>query len=126
MKIKVSDAGKKGLGIFAAKKIRKGQIIEICPVLILPKNDWGAIESTLLSNYVFDWGRGRCAIALGTGCLYNHSEYPNAEVEWIVGETTLQYIAARTIRKDEEICINYGYKPTGYTPMLDSGLEART
>jgi len=115
----------KGRGIFANKKIRSGTVIEVCPILILPRNDWKYLEKTLLSHYVFNWAGGSKALALGNGSLYNHSKKPNCKAIWVkIKKNTycFEYTASRSIRKGEEICIDYGYRPNGYSEKLDSGL----
>lgn len=67
----------KGRGVFARRPIESGEVIETCPVLVLPS---GSIEdfSAGIGAYVFEWGRGKLALALGYGSLYNHSYRPNA------------------------------------------------
>ncbi len=118
----IRRAGKKGRGVFAGQKIQSGTVIEICPVLVISRKEWKYLKNTRLANYVFHWKSGSSGLALGYGSLYNHSENPNCEVFWYDGEDTLSYVTVRTIKKGEEICFNYGYKPKGYTADLDSGL----
>lgn len=124
MRVSVRQAGKKGRGVFARRPIRAGTIIEACPLLVISRKDWKIVQKTNLENYVFGWNKGSVAIALGNGSLYTHSENPNCQVIWEEGKDMIYYQAARSIRKGEELCINYGCKPTGYTPELDSGLKA--
>src|SRR5262249_37688425 len=69
-----------GRGVFAGRALCAGEVIEVCPVIVLP---WGTEEECLggsLRCYVFKWGSAedRLAIALGYGSLYNHSADPNA------------------------------------------------
>jgi uncharacterized protein len=75
--VEVKRSKGKGRGVFARRAIRKGEVFETCPVLVLPT---GAIEdySTGFGPYVFEWGEGKVALALGFGSLYNHSYRPNA------------------------------------------------
>lgn len=118
--IQVKNAGHKGRGVFAQKDFRKGQIIEICPALNCLKSDWQFLSKTSISQYVFDWGDGTAALALGLGSLYNHSETkPNAETEVCTKTRTITYRAIRKIKKGEEILFDYGYSPDGYDPNKD-------
>ena len=75
--VEVKRARGKGRGVFARRAIRKGEVFETCPVLVVPA---AAIEdySTGFGPYVFEWGEGKVALALGFGSLYNHSYRPNA------------------------------------------------
>ena len=52
-------------------------------LLVVPA---GAIEdySTGFGPYVFEWGEGKVALALGFGSLYNHSYRPNAPSNRVV------------------------------------------
>ena len=68
----VKQVAGKGLGVFAACDIAADELIERCPVLVMTKSDvWQA--DSLLSRYVFSWGKAKVALALGYGSLYNHS-----------------------------------------------------
>ena len=95
----------KGLGVFATRDIRLDELIERCPILVLTKSE--VLESgPLLPRYVFSWGRGKVALALGYGSIYNHSYEPNAYYE-DRGRRCKQYRALRDISAGEEITINY-------------------
>ena len=56
-------------------------------------------------GYVFGWGDGRTALALGYGSLYNHSYVPNATT--LETDDELVVTATRDIQVGEEIRINY-------------------
>ena len=105
----------KGRGVFARRPIEAGEVIETCPVLVLPS---GSIEddSAGLGAYVFEWGRGRLALALGYGSLYNHSYRPNARYADLPDRTKL-FTAIRDIAAGEEITVNYNGEPGDETPV---------
>ena len=115
MAIRQSDAVEvkrvkgKGRGVFARRAIRKGEVFETCPVLVVPA---GAIEdySTGFGPYVFEWGEGKVALALGFGSLYNHSYRPNARYN-DVGPQTKAFKALRDIAPGEEVTVNYNGEP---------------
>ncbi|MCA9371967.1 SET domain-containing protein-lysine N-methyltransferase [Candidatus Woesebacteria bacterium] len=94
-------------GMFAKKNISKGSIIEICPVIVLPKKDEKLLEPTILDRYIFDFGEDRECVVLGYGSIYNHSFEPN--IHWYddVENQTKIFYALRAIRKDEELVHNY-------------------
>lgn len=104
MKIIVKDSPIQGRGVFATKSIRKNELIEVCHIIEIPKEQSDIVDSTVFGNYRFEFGENS-AIALGNGSLYNHSYNPNAVV-WI-GDKTIKFRARRNIKKDEEITFNY-------------------
>jgi uncharacterized protein len=99
----------RGRGVFTAEAIEPGDVIEICPVIVLPPEDLPGIHASRLHDYYFLWGkkRDRCAIALGYGCLYNHSEQPNAEYELDFAGEAITIHCLKAIRPGEEITIHY-------------------
>ena len=48
-----------GRGVFAARDIEAGEIIEICPVLVFPLSELPHMRQTMLDDYYFDWGEDR-------------------------------------------------------------------
>jgi hypothetical protein len=99
-----------GRGVFAGWPFRARELIEVCPVLVLPP---GTEEKDLvgLGAYVFVWGAAedRLAIALGYGSLYNHSADPNAEFEHRHGRREIAFRATRDIGAGDQILIDYGW-----------------
>lgn len=93
-----------GRGVFARSHIPRGTVIEQVPVIVVPAREIGSRQSAL-ADYTYEWGRNTVAIALGYGCLYNHSYRPNAEVQ--SGHRSLKFVAIRTIRPGQQITFNY-------------------
>lgn len=52
--IEVRDC-KYGRGVFATRAIKKGEVVEISPVIVIPKTQAEFINETLLHLYVYDW-----------------------------------------------------------------------
>ena len=52
-KVEVKKAGRKGRGIFAKKKLRSGETIEIAPLIAVPVEECKQIGRTILSFYRF-------------------------------------------------------------------------
>ena len=117
--ISVKDSPGKGRGVFAQRKFKKGEVIETCPVIVLPAEEIDALELTQLYNYYFAWGfeSKDAAIALGYGSIYNHSYTPNAKYYKDFENSLLNYVCIRNIHKDEEITINYNCDPEDKTPV---------
>lgn len=109
-KIEVKKSSIHGLGVFATDRIESNEIIEECPILLLPTKR-GELNYTLI-DYTFQWPRSldwtNHAIALGYGSLYNHSNNPNSD--WFSDEdkNVFKFVALREIYKGEEITIYYG------------------
>jgi SET domain-containing protein len=108
----------KGRGVFARRLIRKGEVVERVPVLVLPISVLVNSESedSHLSHYGFAWGREKVAVALGYGSLYNHSYSPNARYD-DTGRQTKLFTAIRNIAPGEEITINYNGGPRRRAPV---------
>lgn len=105
-----------GLGVFAGKMIRKGAIIERCPVLPLTRPEERKVQSISLRDYTFAWGVRPClsCVVLGWGALYNHSDWPNATYKQIKKRKQMEFVALRDIKKDEQIFIDYDWDPEEY------------
>lgn len=107
-KIEVKSSQIHGLGVFATDFIKKGEIIEQCPVITITKIE--ATISLILHRYRFLYpvsNPEEHCIPLGYGCIYNHNDDNNAT--WIDGGYRLfNFIAIRDIQPGEEICTKYG------------------
>lgn len=98
-----------GRGVFCSHPLTAGDVIEICPALVLPHEEIELLTRSELFGYYFLWGEqsDQCAIALGYGSLYNHSEDPNAVFEPDFTDDTIVFIAQRDISAGEEITVDY-------------------
>ncbi|WP_206519184.1 MULTISPECIES: SET domain-containing protein-lysine N-methyltransferase [unclassified Mesorhizobium] len=113
----------KGRGVYAREEIKKGSVIEVVPVIIIPVAEVHAWNSNFgLFDYVFNWEDGIMAIALGYGSLYNHSFLPNAKFS-IGTELTITFSAIRRICAGAEITINYNGPPRSRAAMDFTVLE---
>lgn len=116
-----------GRGVFAARAIAAGALIERCPVIPLedPK-DRDRLRKTGLVNYYFLWGNGRtrAAICMGWGAVYNHSFAPNARYEKVMEDRRMDFHALRDIATDEEITVNYNGRPDDLRPLRIPGIPA--
>lgn len=111
--IEIGAAGALGRGIFAARDIRRGEVIEECPLVVAPEESWGPA----MEDYVFQHSDGKSALALGMCSLYNHSDEYNAEYQ-LAGSSSevssegsddmLRISAMRDIARGEQIFISYG------------------
>ena len=105
----ITDLADKGRGVFTANDIASGDLIEICPVIVIPKSELPVIHKTCLHDYYFLWGEDmeQCAIALGFGSLYNHAVHPNADFILDIDANTIDIVAIADIPAGSEITLNY-------------------
>ncbi len=99
-------------GVFSQEGHRKGDQIEVCPIILVPQSEVALIDETVLYNYYFSWTSGAAAICLGYGSLYNHSYYPNAQYIKHYNSKTIVFECIRDIASGEEIVVNYNGEPT--------------
>ena len=105
--LRIGPSNVSGRGIFAARNIKNGTIVERCPVLKLNEKDVGGE----LTNYVF-YGdnENQRLVAMGNGMLFNHSSVPNVAYyleETLLGPELVIY-TLRDVRKGEELFYTYG------------------
>ena len=98
-----------GQGVFAARDIEEGEVIEVCPIILFPASQLQSVRQTVLDDYYFDWGEeGKWfAFCLGFGSLYNHSYEPNAEYGMDFEAQTIDFYCIKPIAAGDEIFINY-------------------
>lgn len=98
-----------GRGVFTTAVIQSGTLIEVCPVIVIPKDQVQIVHSTILHDYYFLWGdeEKEAALALGFGSLYNHETMANATYEMDFNNLNIEIYALRDIAPGEEITINY-------------------
>ncbi len=104
----VKDTGTaKGRGLFAWSSYDEGRVVEESPVI--------TFESKLeelpipIRQRVFDWDKSKSvyALALGYGSLINHANPANMRYVADPHRKVIYFIAARNIKMDEELTINY-------------------
>jgi hypothetical protein len=115
--VKLTDT--KGLGVFAKKEIKKGQIIEFCHSIVL---DWKRkyIHDRGIIKYAY-WDTCQCneckkhgntaMILLGNGSVYNSAQSndaKNAKYNVYPSLNLAIFIAEKDIKKNEEILTWWG------------------
>lgn len=114
------DFSEVSYGMFATELIKKGEIIENCPIIVEK-------QSTLknagrLSDYYFDMPDKICAFPLGYGGVYNHSKNYNADTplkNFNLKKRIMTVTANRDILPGEEVTLTYGdnyWKTRGINP----------
>jgi SET domain-containing protein len=119
-KIEVRASPGKGRGVFATRAVRRGEHLEVAPILLVPHADGAALARSFLGHYMFQTDDGeRYAIGLGYASLINHDDDPN--VEFFVSYDTITIRALRAIPKGAELTIDYGWTPAEWA---DVGIPA--
>ena len=103
----------KGRGVFAARDLAEGEILDEAPVLLLSAEDAERLEGTALGTHYFHWDGDEKedgwlgALALGIVTLVNHSANANAGISQDYERQLLSLEALRPIAAGEEILIDY-------------------
>lgn len=109
----------KGRGVIAKTFIAHGDIIEVCPVMILSKDEASRMDPKVMERYFFSWSNpGRYTkeygdvkelwtVPAGFGMLYNHSAFPNADYNLDYNGKAIIFTALVGISPAMEITINY-------------------
>jgi hypothetical protein len=105
-----------GRGVFASRGFRSAEIVEVCPVIIVPAAQLAALNTTLIFEYYYRWEDG-AGVALGFGSLYNHSLEPNAIYRQHTDRGLVIVSALGAIAAGDEITINYNGEPADQTPV---------
>lgn len=109
MDLYILDDAIKGRGVYARRDYAIGELIEICPVLVIPETQLPHLDQTMLYDYYFLWNEKDAAIALGYGSIYNHSTTPNARYETFYEDRLIKFYAYRAIHTHQEILVNYNH-----------------
>lgn len=118
----------KGLGAYAARAFKAGEVVEVCPVIVFEQKLRELPRS--LQVRVFDWGvladtRPANCLPLGCGAIYNHHEPSNMKAAAIDTERFqgLVFTAVRDIERGEELTVNYNAHGGGHTWHDDNWFE---
>ncbi len=105
----IMETDQRGRGVFTTEAIPAGTTIEIAPVIVLNPSERAVVDSTLLHDYIFEWGidEKQAAVALGYVSIYNHSADANCKYDMDFEHKTIQIQTKREVAVDEELCINY-------------------
>lgn len=109
LKLEVNQSPGKGWGVFATSPIYKGEIIEECPILEIPRKVYQCVPD-LFIDYVFSslTQNEIPVLPFGFGCIYNHSNTPNAR--WSLhpeNDKIFRFTAIQNIKPGEEVCTYY-------------------
>jgi SET domain-containing protein len=111
-KIEVRKSPVHGVGVFAKKAIKKYEVLEEDPFILL-KGNFDNLHPQV-QEYIFGWtkdledSKSKAAMVFGTGAIYNSSNIPNADWQTSKTKNRFIYYAIKNKKAGEEIMINYG------------------
>ena len=97
-----------GLGVFALKPFKKGEIVEHAPYIEI--QDSSIPDTNLIRTYLFSSHKDDTAIiTFGYGSMYNHSANPNLIYKYSdKHDRLMNFIANKDIKPYQELTIDYG------------------
>jgi len=105
----------RGWGVFCETKIPKGRIFERAPIIYLPAKTFKRTSDTPIESYRFSFWGDSCAIVLGFGSLYNHSEEgANSVHDCDRKSRTYTFRALKDIPAHSEIFHDYNWDSSEY------------
>lgn len=98
-----------GRAIYTDNEIKENEQVLLCELLIFTPEDTLLIEKTSLKYYAFRFNEEQGCMPLGLATLLNHSDNPNLSYQIVEHDNRpmLELRASRTIRKGEELFIDY-------------------
>jgi hypothetical protein len=97
-----------GRGVFASVAMGPDEVVEVCPVLVVPAADMDALNETALRDHWYGWGDdGDAAVAMGHGSFYNHADEPTCSYEVHDVLDALVIRTLRAVEAGEELTIDY-------------------
>jgi hypothetical protein len=109
--------------IRAARDIKKDELIESSPIILIPRDEQDDMDDMVLSSYTYDWNNTHGAFILGYCLLTNHSYTPNIIYTRDFEMLQMNYYALRDIKKDEELFVNYNGKPGDMSPLEEHYID---
>ncbi len=99
----------KGRGIFAARDLPEGAIVEVSPVAVVPHDETfpACIQKLVLNHYLLYWTDTADAIGFGYLMLYNHGESPTASFTTDYENMCKIVRTRRAVAAGEELTIDY-------------------
>lgn len=121
IRVGLSNVPNSGLGMFASQDIRRGSVIEHCPLVFMKTSEmtydnplWKYVFAATYKNTSYT------SLAFGYCSMYNHSPNPNVHYRQDCG-IMMQLIAIKHIRPDDEMFIDYGERYWEERLLLTNG-----
>lgn len=117
--VRISESDVHYRGVFSISEIKKGDLIERCPMVPLSNRSRYQQDPTIW-DYMYGHTDCPCQecknhgfifyMILGYGMIYNHHESPNSSWTFHYDHLYADLIAEVDIQKDQEVFVSYGRK----------------
>jgi uncharacterized protein len=104
-------------GLIATQHLKPHQLIERCPIILIPIRQEKALTQTVLGKYYYEWTNKHHIFVLGYAALINHSYQPTARYAFNYRSKEMIITAFRDIKPGDEITVNYNYEPDDNSPL---------
>lgn len=98
-----------GRSVIATEDIKSGTWLDVADILVLNETDTKKVNDTALRDYTFTFSDTQDCLVMGLGEMFNHDDDANASYEIMIinGMPKMIYKARRTIKKGEQVFIDY-------------------
>jgi SET domain-containing protein len=105
----------KGWGVFCKRKIPRGKVFEVAPIIYMPRRFCRRMSHTPVDSYRFEFWGDTTAIVLGYASVYNHSQ-KGANCEYNINRRskTYSFYATKDIPAHTEILHDYNWDESEY------------
>lgn len=115
----VDTSSIQGRGVFTKKAIKRGEVIERSPLVLINEADGQFLKESVLYDFYFMVKSKETPVAFGLGfsSIYNHAAPSNARYSIDLSAALIIIKAHRYIGAGEEITINYHGHPEDNSPV---------
>jgi SET domain-containing protein len=115
----IGESAIHGRGVFSSNALRKGELIERAPLILIDNTENDLLKQTSLYHYYFVVGNAKTPVAIGLGysSVYNHAGKANATYTINLPAQLVEIRATAAIAAGEEITINYNGKADDDSPV---------
>lgn len=116
-KVKLGNSPIHGRGVFASKNIKRGEVVERCPLVQMQYRSRYQNDPTVF-DYMYAQPPCDCIecqthgflffMVLGYGMLYNHQDHSNALWKFHYHQMFGDVVAITDIKEGDEIFVSYG------------------
>lgn len=109
----IKETEKFGRGLYASRRIKTGELVTQCEILVLSPDDTKKVNETELQFYTFKFDSERDCLVLGDGEIFNHSDNPNVSYTLVTlnengrSRKVMIFTAKRDIDECEQLFIDY-------------------
>lgn len=103
----IREISGRGRGVVTRRTFRAGEILEMAPVIVVPRHQLEPLRGSVMDDYWFWWDAEHNACGLGWASIYNHGCPANAVFRCEVAARVIVVTAVIDIEPGVEVTINY-------------------